>query len=74
MLASQLPVPSVIPAIHHQFNEYLTFDLNWATIHAGVYFLYYLALEPVGAVSVPFSHTRRHHLTKISLSYYTAPN
>ncbi|EKM80438.1 hypothetical protein AGABI1DRAFT_113620 [Agaricus bisporus var. burnettii JB137-S8] len=50
VLASQLPVPSVIPAIHHQFNEYLTFDLNWATIHAGVYFLYYLALEPVGAL------------------------
>jgi hypothetical protein len=53
VLVTQLPVPSAVPAIHYQFNDYLAFDLNWAAIHAGLYFLYYLALEPVGAVSTP---------------------
>jgi hypothetical protein len=54
VLVSQLPVPSVIPVIRYQFNEYLAFDFNWAAIHAGLYYLYYLALEPVGAVSTHF--------------------
>jgi len=50
VLASQLPVPSFVPAIHHTFNDYLSFDLNWVTIHAGLYLAYYLALEPVAAL------------------------
>ncbi|KAJ3565802.1 hypothetical protein NP233_g7411 [Leucocoprinus birnbaumii] len=50
VLATQIPVPSLIPAIHHKFNDYLVFDLNWPSIHAGLYLLYYLALEPVAAL------------------------
>jgi len=52
VLTAQLPVPLVIPAIHREFNGYLVFDLNWPAIHAGLYILYYLALEPVAAVSL----------------------
>lgn len=52
VLAAQIPVPSIIPAIHREFNDYLAFDLNWSAIHAGLYILYYLALEPVAAVSL----------------------
>ncbi|KAL9712542.1 hypothetical protein Ac2012v2_003780 [Leucoagaricus gongylophorus] len=50
VLAAQIPVPSIIPAIHREFNDYLAFDLNWSAIHAGLYILYYLALEPVAAI------------------------
>lgn len=51
VFATQIPVPSVIPAIHHRFNDYLVFDLNWSAIQGGLYLLYYFALEPVAAVS-----------------------
>ncbi|KAF9452174.1 DUF962-domain-containing protein [Macrolepiota fuliginosa MF-IS2] len=50
VLATQIPVPSAIPTIQHKFNDYLVFDLNWSAIHAGLYVLYYLALEPIAAV------------------------
>ncbi|KAF8639643.1 hypothetical protein AX17_000908 [Amanita inopinata Kibby_2008] len=50
VLASQLPLPSVIPDIHYKFNDYLLFDLNIPAIHAGLYILYYLILEPVAAL------------------------
>lgn len=50
VLTSELPVPSFIPAFHHTFNEHLRFDLNIASIHAGLYLIYYFILEPVAAV------------------------
>ncbi len=52
VFATQVPVPSILPAIHHKFNDYLVFDLNWSAIHGGLYLLYYFALEPVAAVSL----------------------
>ncbi|OBZ76370.1 putative endoplasmic reticulum membrane protein C16E8.02 [Grifola frondosa] len=50
VMASQLPVPSFIPPVHLVLNEYLTFDLNWSAIHAGIYLLYYFLLEPTAAL------------------------
>jgi len=50
VLASELPVPSFIPEVHHRINNYLRFDLNLAAIHAGLYFIYYLILEPTAAL------------------------
>ncbi|KXN87941.1 hypothetical protein AN958_07951 [Leucoagaricus sp. SymC.cos] len=50
VLASQLPIPSALPTIHYKINGYLVFDLNWSAIHAALYLLYYLALEPVAAI------------------------
>lgn len=53
VLASQIPVPSLVPAVRYTLSDYLRFDLNWAAIHAGLYFAYYLVLEPVAAVRIP---------------------
>jgi uncharacterized membrane protein YGL010W len=50
VLSSEIPLPEFIPHIHHEFNQYLVFNLNISTIHAGLYLLYYLALEPVAAL------------------------
>jgi len=50
VMASKIPMPSFIPLIHHQFNEYLAFNLNISAILTGLYFLYYLALEPIAAL------------------------
>ncbi|KAG6849665.1 hypothetical protein H0H93_006507 [Arthromyces matolae] len=50
VLVAELPVPSFVPEIHYQINDYLRFDLNMAAIHAGVYLAYYLTLEPVAAI------------------------
>ncbi|KAF8224807.1 DUF962-domain-containing protein [Tricholoma matsutake] len=50
VLASQIPVPSLVPAVRYTLSDYLRFDLNWAAIHAGLYFAYYLVLEPVAAL------------------------
>ncbi|KAF8897237.1 hypothetical protein BD779DRAFT_1667241 [Infundibulicybe gibba] len=50
MGASLLPVPSIIPNIHYSINEYLVFDLNAPAIHAGLYLVYYLFLEPFAAL------------------------
>lgn len=49
-MATRIPMPEAVPKVHHVFNEYLVFDLNAPAIHAGLYFLYYLMLEPVAAV------------------------
>ena len=43
-------MPSFMPTIHYAFNDYLVFDLNYATIHAALYLVYYFILEPVAAV------------------------
>jgi uncharacterized membrane protein YGL010W len=50
VLSSEIPLPQFIPHIHHEFNQYLVFNLNAPAIHAGLYLLYYLALEPVAAL------------------------
>jgi len=50
VMGCQVPVPSFIPPVHHVFNEYLVFNLNIASIISGLYFLYYIALEPVAAL------------------------
>ncbi|KAG6832878.1 hypothetical protein H0H92_004762 [Tricholoma furcatifolium] len=50
VMASELPVPSFVPEVHHRFNDYLCFDLNISAIHAALYFVYYLVLEPTAAI------------------------
>ncbi|GLB33516.1 putative DUF962-domain-containing protein [Lyophyllum shimeji] len=50
VMTSELPVPSFVPEIHYQINDYLRFDLNIAALHAGVYLAYYFILEPVAAL------------------------
>jgi uncharacterized membrane protein YGL010W len=52
VLASQLPVPSLLPIVHYTLGDHFCFDLNWAAIHAGLYVVYYLTLEPVAAVRI----------------------
>lgn len=49
-LVAPLPMPSFMPTVHYAFNEYLVFDLNYATIHAALYLVYYFILEPVAAL------------------------
>jgi len=44
-----IPLPSFVPSIHYQINEYLAFDLNVAAIHAALYIIYYFMLEPTAA-------------------------
>jgi len=50
VMASQIPVPSFIPAIDHKFNDYLIFDLNVSAVIAVLYLLYYFILEPTAAL------------------------
>ncbi|KAG6866520.1 hypothetical protein C0991_003064 [Blastosporella zonata] len=50
VMASELPVPSFVPEVHHRINDYLCFDLNISAIHAGLYLAYYFILEPVAAI------------------------
>ncbi|KAF9055045.1 DUF962-domain-containing protein [Hymenopellis radicata] len=46
---------SFLPAIHLNFNQYLAFDLNLSSIVAGLFLLYYYALEPLAAfIYTPF--------------------
>jgi hypothetical protein len=52
-MASEIPVPSFVPAIHYSFSDYFAFDLNYSAIHAALYLAYYFALEPVAAVRRP---------------------
>lgn len=51
-MSTLIPVPSFVPVIHYKINKYLEFDSNIAAIQAALYFLYYLALEPVAAVCI----------------------
>ncbi|KAJ7117309.1 hypothetical protein C8R43DRAFT_1091130 [Mycena crocata] len=50
VMASEIPVPAFLPALHHSFSDYLVFDLNYPAIHAALYLAYYFALEPVAAL------------------------
>jgi len=49
-MIADIPMPSFIPVVHHQFNKYLAFDLNFASIFSMLYIAYYFALEPVAAL------------------------
>jgi len=50
VLTSTIPVPEFVPAVRHTFNDYFVFDLNVPAIHAALYLVYYLLLEPFAAV------------------------
>jgi len=49
-MASTIPMPSFIPEYHYTINAYLSADLNVSAIHAAIYMMYYLVLEPVAAI------------------------
>jgi len=49
-LVAPLHVPSFLPTYHRIFNEYLVFDVNYATIMASIYLAYYYMLEPFAAL------------------------
>ncbi|KDQ64926.1 hypothetical protein JAAARDRAFT_146176 [Jaapia argillacea MUCL 33604] len=50
VMASTIPVPASFPVLNYTINQYLTFELNWASIHSILYLVYYFALEPVAAL------------------------
>ncbi|EIM88171.1 DUF962-domain-containing protein [Stereum hirsutum FP-91666 SS1] len=50
VLGSLLPVPSFFPDFHYVFNDYMSFEINWATIAMALYLAYYYALEPLAAL------------------------
>ncbi|KAI5122176.1 hypothetical protein M0805_007073 [Coniferiporia weirii] len=50
MLAS-LPTPSFFPAYKHDFNSILSFEFNYATVQAVLYFAYFFTLLPSAALS-----------------------
>ncbi|KAH9947302.1 hypothetical protein B0H21DRAFT_692324 [Amylocystis lapponica] len=50
VMAAFIPTYDYLPAVHIEFNEYLIFDLNVSAIHALLYILFYLVLEPTAAL------------------------
>ncbi|QRV72736.1 endoplasmic reticulum membrane protein [Ceratobasidium sp. AG-Ba] len=44
-------IPSFMPDVSYQINQYLAFEPNWAFIFSMIYIVYYYALEPVAAVA-----------------------
>lgn len=50
-LVAPLPVPAFLPAYHYAINDFMLFEMNYATIMGIVYLAYYFTLEPVAAVS-----------------------
>ncbi|KAI0310440.1 hypothetical protein OF83DRAFT_1155087 [Amylostereum chailletii] len=50
VLSADIPLPSIFPSFHHQFNEYFAFEINFAFLQVIAYIAYYLILEPVAAV------------------------
>jgi len=49
-LVAPLPVPSFLPVYHYAVNDYMVFDVNYATIMGVVYLAYYYMLEPFAAL------------------------
>jgi len=49
-LVAPLPIPSFLPAYHYVVNDYMVFDVNYATIMGVVYLAYYYMLEPLAAL------------------------
>lgn len=72
-MSTRIPFPSFVPPIHHEFNEYMVFDLKFPSIMAGAYLLYYLALEPFAAVCDFLSLRKGDILTHTFRSFYTPP-
>ncbi|KAF9534952.1 hypothetical protein CPB83DRAFT_780910 [Crepidotus variabilis] len=58
---------SFLPAYRHVFNDYLVFDVNFATLMAAVYIVYYFLLEPVAA----FLYTPQMILTLLTATAYS---
>ncbi|KAJ7047656.1 hypothetical protein C8F04DRAFT_1286241 [Mycena alexandri] len=50
LMASEIPVPAIVPAIHHSFSKHLVFELNFPAIQTALYLAYYFALEPFAAL------------------------
>ncbi|PBL02746.1 DUF962-domain-containing protein [Armillaria gallica] len=48
VMGTNLP-STMFPPIHIVFNDYLAFDLNWASVVAGCFLFYYYTLEPLAA-------------------------
>jgi len=49
-LVAPLPVPTFLPAYHYVINDFMLFEMNYATIMGIVYLAYYFTLEPVAAL------------------------
>ncbi|KAF9520725.1 hypothetical protein BS47DRAFT_400650 [Hydnum rufescens UP504] len=47
---ANLTPPAFIPFVSYPINEYLLAETNWATLVASAFLLYYLILEPLGAL------------------------
>lgn len=58
-----------VPAYRHVFNDYLMFDMNYATFMAVIYLGYYFLLEPVAAVSPATSSFSKVGLNLLSSCY-----
>lgn len=64
--------PSFFPTIHHEFNQYLVFDLNWSCVVFVVGFLgYFFILLPSAAVCPVYTCRRFRDLKSFSLSLQT---
>ncbi|KAJ6516154.1 hypothetical protein C8R45DRAFT_1049581 [Mycena sanguinolenta] len=50
VMGTKIPVPSFVPTIHHQFSDYLVFELNGPAIYAAICLAYYFVLEPMAAL------------------------
>ncbi|KAF4619744.1 hypothetical protein D9613_005385 [Agrocybe pediades] len=48
-LVAPLKVPGFLPTYYYRINDYLVFDVNWATIMGVIYLAYYFMLEPLAA-------------------------
>lgn len=50
VLGTLAPVPSFVPGVQYILSYHLHFELNWPALITGLFFAYYLILEPVGAL------------------------
>ncbi|PPR03873.1 hypothetical protein CVT26_000871 [Gymnopilus dilepis] len=50
-LVAPLPVPDFLPTYHYALNDYMLFEVNYASIMGAIYLAYYFILEPVAALS-----------------------
>ncbi|KIP07727.1 hypothetical protein PHLGIDRAFT_89225 [Phlebiopsis gigantea 11061_1 CR5-6] len=49
-IQTSFPHPAFLPEVHYKFNDYMVFDLNYATLYALANWLYYFSLEPLAAL------------------------
>ncbi|ESK93788.1 duf962 domain-containing protein [Moniliophthora roreri MCA 2997] len=50
VLLADILTPEFLPNIHHEFNEYLAFDMNIPAVFSAFYIAYYFILEPFAAL------------------------